>query len=232
MVFPEGSRSEDNHIKRFHKGAFYLAETFNLDIIPVLIHGNSEVLPKGDFIINDGSITVEIMERITPNDIRFGENYAERTKKINHFFRESFAIMRSQIEGVNYFKKMILHSFAYKEMEIISEVKENLDKKLQFFNKKEIGNKVRILHISNDYGETDLLLALQAPERKIYSFIASEEKRDVAKTNYIVRKRKINYLDTKEEILQNKYDVLLISTENELLTEEFLTNFPQIIRAI
>ena len=133
---------------------------------------------------------------------------------------------------MNYFKKMILHSFAYKEMEIISEVKENLDKKLQFFYKKEIGMKAKILHISNDYGETDLLLSLQAPERKIYSFIASEEKRDVAKTNYIVRKRKINYLDTKEEILQNKYDVLLISAENELLTEEFLANFPQVIRAI
>lgn len=233
MVFPEGSRSEDNHIKRFHKGAFYLAEAFDLDIVPVVIHGNSEVLPKGDFIINDGSITLNILERITPNDNRFGESYTERTKKINQFFREKYAAMRSEIEGVNYFKKIILHSFAYKEMEIIAEVKENLDQKLQFFyDQKEIGVKARILHISNDYGETDLLLSLQGPERKIYSFIALEEKRDVAKTNYLVKKRKINYLDTTEEILQNKYDVLLITAENELLTEEFLANFPQIIKAI
>ena len=225
MVFPEGSRSEDNHIKRFHKGAFYLAETFNLDIIPVVIHGNSEVLPKGDFIINDGSITVEIMERITPDDIRFGENYVERTKKINHFFRESFAIMRFQIEGVNYFKKMILHSFAYKEMEIISEVKATLDQKLQFFyNKNEIGKKAKILHISNDYGETDLLLSLQAPERKIYSFIASEEKRDVAKTNYIVKKRAIHHLENLNPALLKQYDVVLISDENySSIIEEIVT---------
>ena len=49
MAFPEGTRSETNKIRRFHKGAFYLAEQLQLDILPVLIHGNSEVLPKGKF---------------------------------------------------------------------------------------------------------------------------------------------------------------------------------------
>jgi 1-acyl-sn-glycerol-3-phosphate acyltransferase len=51
MVFPEGTRSVDNAIKRFHKGAFYLAEEFQLDIVPILIHGYSEAAPKGDFIL-------------------------------------------------------------------------------------------------------------------------------------------------------------------------------------
>jgi len=68
-------------MNRFHKGAFYLAEHFNLDILPVLVHGNSEVLPKGDFIIYDGSITVKILDRITPDDKSFGVDYTERTKK-------------------------------------------------------------------------------------------------------------------------------------------------------
>ncbi len=43
MIFPEGTRSENNVVKRFHKGAFFLAEEFNLDIIPIVIHGASEV---------------------------------------------------------------------------------------------------------------------------------------------------------------------------------------------
>ncbi|MCD8540635.1 MAG: 1-acyl-sn-glycerol-3-phosphate acyltransferase, partial [Leadbetterella sp.] len=49
VVFPEGTRSTDNLVKRFHKGAFYLAEHFGMDILPILIHGGSDVLPKGDF---------------------------------------------------------------------------------------------------------------------------------------------------------------------------------------
>jgi uncharacterized protein len=36
MIFPEGTRSETNYINRFHKGAFYLAEQFNLDIFTSL----------------------------------------------------------------------------------------------------------------------------------------------------------------------------------------------------
>jgi 1-acyl-sn-glycerol-3-phosphate acyltransferase len=39
MVFPEGTRSEDCSIQRFHRGAFYLAKQLKLDILPVLIHG-------------------------------------------------------------------------------------------------------------------------------------------------------------------------------------------------
>src|SRR5690606_17432016 len=78
MVFPEGTRSEDNHIKRFHKGAFYLAEQFDLDILPVYVHGNSEVQPKNDFTIYDGSIAVKIGKRIAPENTDFGKSYSEK----------------------------------------------------------------------------------------------------------------------------------------------------------
>lgn len=90
MVFPEAKRSYDNDIKRFHKGAFYLAEQFDLDIVPVYIHGNSEVLPKGDFIIYDGAITVKVGDRINKDDLSLGTNYSERTKKINAFSEKNF----------------------------------------------------------------------------------------------------------------------------------------------
>ena len=45
MVFPEGSRSPDCRIQRFHRGAFYIAEQINLDIVPVFISGFGKVLP-------------------------------------------------------------------------------------------------------------------------------------------------------------------------------------------
>ena len=57
VAFPEGARSTTNKIHRFHKGAFYLSEKLGLDILPVMIHGGSEVSPKGSFIIRDGSFT-------------------------------------------------------------------------------------------------------------------------------------------------------------------------------
>lgn len=216
MVFPEGTRSLDNSIKRFHKGAFYLAEQLQLDIVPVVIHGYSEVLPKGDFVINGGTTTVEILDRILVNDVAFGKDYSERTKKMSAFFKAHFKKMRQELEGPNYFNKMIFNSFDYKELEVVQAVKIDLNQHLELYHKLNsfVSSKAKILHLANDYGQLDVLLSLQESQRKIDSFIAVEEKRAVAKTNYIVRQRTIHYLETKEE-LENNYEVVLISDKKQ-----------------
>jgi len=213
MVFPEGTRSLDNTIKRFHKGAFYLAEQLQLDIVPVVIHGYSEVLPKGDFIINGGRTTVEILGRIAPNDAAFGKNYSDKTKKTSAFFKEHYKKMRHDLEGSVYFKKMVINSFAYKETEVIREVKTDFNQHLELYYKLNlvISPKAKIFHFADDYGQLDVLLSLQESQRKIDSYISDEEKRAVAKTNYVVKKRIIYYLENPKKNENNKYDVLLIS---------------------
>ncbi len=216
MIFPEGTRSENNTINRFHKGAFYLAEQFNLDIVPIVIHGYSEVLPKGDFIINGGKTTVEILNRIKPEDSSFGSDYAERTKKMSTFFKTHYKKMRLDIESPTYFKKMILNSFDYKEIEVIKAVKNDLNQHLGLYHKlnKYIASKATILHLANDYGQLDVLLSLQESKRNTITFITNQEKRAVAKTNYILKKRSIQYLDHKENFNLNKYNTVLISDKD------------------
>ena len=39
-----------------------------------------------------------------------------------------------------------------------------------------IYSKAKILHLANDYGQLDVLFALQEPQRKIHSFIADRRK--------------------------------------------------------
>jgi 1-acyl-sn-glycerol-3-phosphate acyltransferase len=216
ILFPEGSRSDDNTIQRFKKGAFYLSEQLQVDIIPIFIHGYSEILPKGEYVIVGGSTTVEIGERISPSDNRFGIDFADRTKKISDYYKNHFREMRAELEHKNYFKKMILNSFAYKEMEVISELKYNLDinlKKYHLLNKF-IPDNSNVFHIANDFGELDVLLTLQEPKRKITTFIIDKVKREVAKTNYLIKKRKISYLNHFEEFESKIKDVVLISNNN------------------
>lgn len=215
VVFPEGQRSPDNEVRRFHKGAFFLAEEFGLDILPIYIHGNSEVLPRDDYMNFDGSMTIKIGERIDKDDKSFGTDYSERSKKINAFFRKEFAKLRNEIEDENYFKKKLFLSFLYKENEVVNTVKKDFNK-----NKKEylelnshIGKDDVILHISSDYGQKDVLLALQQARRIIYSFNPDKEKREISKQNYLVKCRKIFYIDEFSEILK-KPSVLLISDKN------------------
>jgi uncharacterized protein len=215
MVFPEGTRSQDNAIKRFHKGAFYLAEELQLDIIPVVIHGYSEVLPKGDFIINGGQTTVKILNRIQYDDASFDNNLAERTKKISSFFKLEYKRMRLDLEGVDYFKKTLLNSYDFKETQILKTIKVDIDEHLELcYNlNKWIDSKARILHFGTDYGQLDVLLTLQEPLRKMDSILLLDENRTVAKSNYIVKKRKINYLNQNDLGTIKQYDVVLISDE-------------------
>jgi len=215
VVFPEAERSYTNDVKRFHKGAFYIAEEFGLDVVPVYIHGNSEVLPKGDFIIYDGAITVKVGERIHKGDLNFGKTYSERTKKINAYFRDEFSKLRNELENENYFKKKLFLSFLYKDTEVVKEVKEdfNKNKSVYFELNKHLPKDGNILHVSDDYGQKDLLFTLQQAGRKIFSFIPDLEKREVAKHNYIVKQRKIKYISDFSEI-NKEIDTLLISTNS------------------
>lgn len=215
VVFPEAERSYTNDVKRFHKGAFYIAEQFGLDIVPVYIHGNSEVLPKGDFIIYDGTITVKVGERIDKDNLNFGKTYSERTKKINAYFRDEFAKLRNELEDENYFKKKLFLSFLYKDTEVVKEVKDDFkkNKTVYFELNKHLPKSGNILHIANDYGQKDVLFTLQEASRRIFSSIIDPEKREIAKHNYIAKQRKIRYISDFTEI-NKEIDTLLLSTDS------------------
>lgn len=63
MVFPEGTRSANCRIGRFHRGAFKLAEELGLDIVPVFISGFGKVLPKTSFHLHPGKMQLEVLPR-------------------------------------------------------------------------------------------------------------------------------------------------------------------------
>lgn len=228
VVFPEAERSYTNDVKRFHKGAFYLAEQFGLDILPLYIHGNSEVLPKGDFIIYDGSITVKVGDRISKDDLSFGKNYSERTKKINAYFREKFAALRIELEDENYFRKKLFLSYLFKDSEMVKEVKDdfNAHKSVYFELNKHIARDASILHMADDFGQKDVLLTLYQAERRIFSLIKDEERRQTAMQTYLVKRRKIHYIKNVSEI-HKPIDILLISDQQFDIST--LENLPETI---
>jgi 1-acyl-sn-glycerol-3-phosphate acyltransferase len=103
-VFPEGTRSVDCSIQRFHKGAFYLAEQLQADILPIILHGAGHVLPKKDFMLRQGRIDVEVHERIKLDDQRFSSDLLTRTKQMRAYYKEHYAAMCEQIETADYWR--------------------------------------------------------------------------------------------------------------------------------
>jgi len=79
-------------------------------------------LPKNDFLLRKGRITVQVRERITPNDSRFAADYSTRTKQVHQYYRETFAEISKKIETMDYFKSFVLHNYMYKGIEVWREV--------------------------------------------------------------------------------------------------------------
>ena len=88
-VFPEGTRSKDCSIGRFHKGAFHLAEQLNLDIIPLVEYGLGKMLPKKALYMRRWALHLEIGRRFTP----------EEQKKISPELRERAKWFRKLIKN-------------------------------------------------------------------------------------------------------------------------------------
>ena len=59
-VFPEGTRSPNCKIGRFHQGAFYIAQQLGLDVLPMCLYGPGKILPKGKHSLNRGPIYIEV----------------------------------------------------------------------------------------------------------------------------------------------------------------------------
>jgi len=214
VVFPEARRSFTNKIGRFHKGAFFLANKLKLDILPLYLHGNSEVLPKRDIIIYDGSLTVKIGERIKFDDTSFGISDRERTKKIGSFYKEEFNKFRNEIEKAGYFKDILLSNYQYKHYKLVKEVKQDYDQHKEVY--KAVADmlplKAKIAHLADNYGQLDILLVSRSIDRKISTFIEDEEKRLIASNCYTAMHRKVNYVDSIKELIDEEITTLIVSS--------------------
>ncbi|MBT6689394.1 MAG: MMPL family transporter [Flavobacteriaceae bacterium] len=216
MAFPEGTRSKTNKIKRFHKGAFYLAEQLNLDIIPVFIHGNSEVIPKGSSVIRDGNITLKILDRITIDDEQFDKTYSQRAKQIGVYFRNEFKKFRKEKESATYFHKILLDNYRYKGDALYNYVKNdiNIHKDTYQHLLNIIGEKDSIVHLSEDAGQLDCLLALNAQDRTIISYLKDKTNRTILENSYITNNSKITCIDSIEDTINYKANILIVNLKN------------------
>lgn len=210
VIFPEGTRSPNRHIGRFHKGAFHLAKTYNIDIVPVYIHGNGDLVPKGDFIIYDGRHTLVIGERIAHSTFE-NQDVKTITKNISSQFKMRFNALRRELENEDYFKKKIKLSFLYKTNDVARAAAAEFEKhKSPMHHLNEwIPRDARIQRIGDDLGIIDLLLCLQEPIRNVRTYIVDEDKAAIAQQNYLLKTYKINYSNTFREDPQ----VLMVNTK-------------------
>jgi 1-acyl-sn-glycerol-3-phosphate acyltransferase len=84
MMFPEGTRSKTGALKPFKPGAFELALELGLPVLPIVIQGSHEALPKKGFTIRPQKIRVTVLDAVEPESFAgtTAEALAERVRDV------------------------------------------------------------------------------------------------------------------------------------------------------
>jgi 1-acyl-sn-glycerol-3-phosphate acyltransferase len=185
MVFPEGTRSYNDRIQRFHKGAFYIAEQLNLDIVPVILHGVHYAMQKGDWLLKDGIATTKIHPHIKAGDVRFGTGYRERTKLISRWFKQEFNEEKARNETPSYFREQIVKSHIYKGpvLEWYCRIKTSLEANYEPFHNL-LPRSGTFYDLGCGYGFMTYMLHWASEERKFTGVDYDEDKIETAQHNY------------------------------------------------
>jgi 1-acyl-sn-glycerol-3-phosphate acyltransferase len=67
MIFPEGGRSPDGRLQRFRPGAFRMACSLAVPVLPVTIIGGHEVWPPGRALPRPGRIAIVYHRLVVPS---------------------------------------------------------------------------------------------------------------------------------------------------------------------
>ncbi|HJQ11750.1 MAG TPA: lysophospholipid acyltransferase family protein [Gemmatimonadaceae bacterium] len=65
VVFPEGTRGRAYPLRPFKKGPFVLAIAAGAPIVPIIVHGTIEIMPKGSLRVHPGSIDVHLLQPVS-----------------------------------------------------------------------------------------------------------------------------------------------------------------------
>ena len=194
MIFPEGTRSADCSIQRFHRGAFYLAERLKLDILPVIIHGVGHLLPKKEFMLRKGEIRINVMPRMAYNAM--GKTFSENAKNMRRFYKEEYAKIAAEIETADYYSDLALHNYIYKGPSVERAVRRNLKKHKNYQEViAQLKDKNRVLIVNCGYGELPLLLSLVYKNMNIVATDSDPDKLELA-ANCAWVKEHLKYTET------------------------------------
>lgn len=175
VVFPEGTREMDGDIIPFHQGAFSIAKQLDIDILPIMIHGLYDVLPKKDFMLRKGNITLKVHQRVKAAELK-----AEPRKLAKSWYKwyvEQYAKMRTLLETETYWLPYVTYKYMYKGHNVERTCKKTLNdiRKGKLSLKSYLHDDGTMIIPNCGHGETAWVAALAYPRHEIYAYEEDED---------------------------------------------------------
>lgn len=171
LIFPEGTRSPDLKVHRFHQGAFLLAERHKLDILPIAVYGNGMILSKRQpLLVKPGHSVLKVLPRVAYNDLTFGTTYQERSKNFRIYLQQQYDLLcdRYNTPENAYFRAEWRHRLLYKETQTELQLCLKAQREHYFAAlDRQIPRTATVAQLACGYAPEALMLALLADGRTI-----------------------------------------------------------------
>jgi 1-acyl-sn-glycerol-3-phosphate acyltransferase len=96
--FPEGTRSHDGFLQRFHRGAFELAIELKQDILPIVLCDSWTAVPRDAYWFERFHTTVRAWPRITPEDFDYSKGSLALMRHCETVVRDA---LQKQLDEIN-----------------------------------------------------------------------------------------------------------------------------------
>ena len=97
-VYPEGTRSADCSIGRFHQGAFYLAQQLGLEILPMCLYGPGKILPKKTYHLRKGVFYIEVGNPIGRDELQAMGDLRHQAREMRRRYQLKYQAIANKIE--------------------------------------------------------------------------------------------------------------------------------------
>jgi putative phosphoserine phosphatase/1-acylglycerol-3-phosphate O-acyltransferase len=90
MIAPEGTRGTEGKLLPFQKGGFFIAMLAGVPVVPMVITGGLDIMPRGSKVLRPGTMKIRILPPIDVGSLPPGREGRE----------ELMRMVRSQMEEV------------------------------------------------------------------------------------------------------------------------------------
>jgi len=97
FVFPEGTRSGDGELRPFYRGAFWLAARSGVPVVPVVIEGTRDILPKQSALIRPQAVVVRVLPAVDTRP--FGRDDRRLRDQVRSEMAEALAELRGALSA-------------------------------------------------------------------------------------------------------------------------------------
>jgi 1-acyl-sn-glycerol-3-phosphate acyltransferase len=111
--YPEGTRSHDGFIQRFHRGAFELAVELRQDILPVVLCDTNSAMPRDAYWFEPYHVVVHALPRVTPQNFDYSHGSLALMRHCHAIMREDLQRLLDEVNSPQVVRRKVNRLYRY-----------------------------------------------------------------------------------------------------------------------